>query len=61
MSKFAIGEKVNSAADGQEDGRVVAVFPTVDGNFRYVVDKEGYDALQFLDAEEPVTYPANLM
>ncbi len=36
MSKFAIGEKVDNAADDHEVGTVIAVFPTVDGNFRYV-------------------------
>ncbi len=38
MSKFAIGEKVDNAADDHEVGTVIAVFPTVDGNFRYAVD-----------------------
>jgi len=47
MAKFAIGEKVDNAADGHEGGTVIAVFPTVDGNFRYAVDMEGYGALQF--------------
>jgi hypothetical protein len=35
MSKFAVGEKVDNAADDHEVGTVIAVFPTVDGNFRY--------------------------
>jgi len=35
------------AADDHESGTVVAVFPTVDDNFRYAVDMEGYGALQF--------------
>ena len=47
MSKFAIGERVDNAADDQEVGTVIAVFPTVDGSFRYAVDTEGYGALQF--------------
>jgi hypothetical protein len=47
MSKFAVGEIVDSAADVQEGGTIVAVFPTVDGGFRYAVDTEGYGALQF--------------
>jgi hypothetical protein len=38
MSKFAIGEKVDNAADDHEGGTVIAVFPTVEGNFRYAVD-----------------------
>jgi hypothetical protein len=45
MSKFAIGEKVDNAADDHEGGTVIAVFPTVDGSFRYAVDTEGYGAL----------------
>jgi len=37
--------------DWREDGIVIAVFPTVDGNFRYAVDMEGYSALQFFTEE----------
>ncbi len=36
MSKFAIGDKVDKAADDHEAGIVIAVFPTTDGNFRYI-------------------------
>jgi hypothetical protein len=61
MSKLAIGEKVNSAADAHESGTAIAVFPTVDGNFRYVVDGESYGVLQSAAEEELVAYPANLM
>jgi hypothetical protein len=57
MSKFAIGETVDNAADDHESGTVIAVFPTVDGNFRYVVDTEGYGALQFFIEEKLVTHP----
>jgi hypothetical protein len=56
MSKFAIGEKVDNAADDHEVGTVVAVFPTVEGNFRYAVDTEGYGALQFFTEEKLVTH-----
>jgi hypothetical protein len=52
MSKFAIGEKVDKASDGHERGIVCAVFPTVEGNFRYAVDMEGYGALQFFNEEK---------
>jgi hypothetical protein len=55
MSKFAIGEQVENVADGRELGTVVAVFPTVDGSFRYAVDTEGYGALQFF-AEEKLAW-----
>ena len=41
MSKFVIGEKVDNGADDHQSGTVVAVFPTVEGNFRYAVDMEG--------------------
>ena len=44
MPKFTIGEQVDNAADDHESGTVVAVFPTVDDNFRYAVDMEGYGA-----------------
>jgi hypothetical protein len=56
MSKFAIGEKVDKAADDHEAGIVVAVFPTTDGNYRYAVDMEGYGALQFINEERLVVH-----
>ena len=52
MSKFAIGEQAENVADDHESGTVVAVFPTVDGSFRYAVDTEGYGALQFFTEEK---------
>ena len=52
MSKFAIGEQVENIANDHESGTVVAVFPTVDGSFRYAVDTEGYGALRFFAEEE---------
>ena len=52
MSKFAIGDKVDKAADDHhETGTVVAVFSTTDGHFRYAVDMEGYGALEFFTEE----------
>jgi len=57
MSKFAIGEKVEKTADDHEVGIVIAVFPTVDGNFRYFVDMEGYGALQFFTEEKLAAHP----
>ena len=57
MSKFAIGEKVDNAADDHEVGTVIAVFPTIDGNFRYAVDMEGYGTLQFFMEERLVVHP----
>jgi hypothetical protein len=56
MSKFAIGEEVENAADDHEVGTVVAVFPTYDGKFRYAVDTEGYGALQFFAEERLVVH-----
>jgi hypothetical protein len=38
MSKRAIGEKVDRAADDDQVRMVVAVFPTVNGSFRFVID-----------------------
>ena len=55
MAKFAIGERVEKAAD-HEDGVVIAVFPTEDGKFRYAVDMEGYGALQFFTEEKLVVH-----
>jgi hypothetical protein len=57
MSKFSIGEKVDNVVDDHESGTVVAVFPTVDDNFRYAVDMEGYGALQFFAEEKLVVHP----
>jgi hypothetical protein len=56
MSKFAIGEQVDNAADDHEGGTIIAVFPTVDGNFRYAVDMEGYGALQFFSEEKLIVH-----
>jgi hypothetical protein len=56
MSKFAIGEKVDNAADDHEGGIIIAVFPTVDGSFRYAVDMEGYGVLQFFTEEKLVVH-----
>ena len=58
MSKFAVGEMVDNAADLDEGGTVMAVFPTVDGSFRYAVDMEGYGALQFFAEEKLVIHPS---
>ena len=59
MAKFAVGQKVDKAADDHEAGTVVAVFPTDDGNFRYAVDMEGYGALQFFTEEKLVVHPSS--
>jgi hypothetical protein len=61
MSKSIIGEKVDKPADEHEGGAIIAVFPTIDGNFRYVVEAEGYGALQLFDEENLVNHRANLM
>jgi hypothetical protein len=58
MSKFEVGEVVDNAADLHEGGTVMAVFPTVDGSFRYAVDMEGYGALQFFAEEKLVVHPS---
>ena len=57
MSKFAIGEEVENAVGQHEVGKVIAVFPTIDGSFRYAVDTEGYGALQFFTEEKLVLHP----
>jgi hypothetical protein len=54
VSKFAVGEKVDNAADDHEGGIIIAAFPTVDGRFRYAVDMEGYGALQSFTEEKLV-------
>ena len=60
MSKFAVGDTVDKAADDHEVGMVIAVFPTIDGNFRYAVDMEGYGALQFFNEEKLVSHPSQV-
>ena len=44
MPKFAVGDAVEKAAG--EDGIVVAIFTTTEGEPRYAVESEG--ALQFV-------------
>jgi hypothetical protein len=61
MSKFTIGEKVDNAVENRECGTVMAVFPTVDGSFRYAVDTEGYGALQFFNEEKLVRHGQGVM
>jgi hypothetical protein len=56
MAKFAVGEKVDNAANDHEGGIVIAVFSTVEGNFRYAVDTEGYGALNFFSEEKLVRH-----
>jgi hypothetical protein len=56
MPKFAIGQTVDNATDDHEVGTVIAVFPTIDGGFRYAVDTEGYGALQFFTEEKLVVH-----
>jgi hypothetical protein len=54
MARFAIGDRVDKATDSRENGVVVAIFPTDDGEYRYAVDMEGYGALQFLSEDKLV-------
>jgi hypothetical protein len=61
MSKFAIGEQADNAADDHEGGMLIAVFLTVEGNFRYAVDTDGYGALQFLNEEKLVVHAQRVM
>ena len=60
MSKSAIGDNVDNAAEDNQDRLVIAVFPTVNGSFRFVIDGDGC-ALEPC-AEEGLVRPlANLM
>ena len=59
MSKSAIGDKVDNAAEDNQDRMVIAVFPTVNGSFRFVIDGDGC-ALEPC-AEEGLRPLANLM
>ena len=51
MSKDSNGEKAAAAADGDVGSMIVAVFPTTNGNFKYVVDMEEFNELQKLVAQ----------
>jgi len=61
MSKPAVGEKVDNAADDDRGDTIIAVFPTVDGNFRFFVESDGPSALKAFAEENLVVQPANLM
>jgi hypothetical protein len=58
MSK--LDEKVDNGTNGPQDSISVIVFQTVDGNFRYFFDAEGYGALPQVE-DNLVPQPANLM
>jgi hypothetical protein len=60
MSKPALGDKVDNSADDDQDRMVIAVFPTVNGSFRFVVEGDGC-ALESCAEENLVRPPANLM
>ena len=62
MSKSAADATV--VAEKDCSSAIIAVFPTVNGNFRYFVEEDRHNALQSLNAEkleETVSYPPNLM
>jgi hypothetical protein len=61
MSKPAAGEKVDNAADDDRGDTIIAVFPTVDGNFRFFIESDGPGALKAFAEETLVVQPANLM
>ena len=54
-----------TATDQQDDTTsIIAIFPTVNGNFAYFVEADRHNVLQSFIAENqenPVTYSANLM
>jgi hypothetical protein len=60
MSKSAIGDKVDNSAEDNQDRRVIAVFPTVNGSFRFVIDGDSC-ALEPCSEETLVRPLANLM
>jgi hypothetical protein len=62
MSKSAADEWF--AAEDHYDSTIIAVFPTVNGNFKYFVENDRCNALQRFTAEkldEIAPYPPNLM
>ena len=54
MAKFAIGDFV---AKGNSNGKVVAIFTTVDGQLRYAIENDG--ALQFVLERELTPYQSH--
>jgi hypothetical protein len=60
MSKSAIGDKVDNSAEDNQDRMVIAVFPTVNGSFRFVIDGDSC-ALEPCSEETLVRPLANLM
>jgi hypothetical protein len=60
MSKPAIGNKVDKAAEDDQDRMVIAVFPTVNGSFRFVIDGDSC-AVEPCSEENLVRALANLM
>jgi hypothetical protein len=61
MSKVAIVDKADKADDRLQYRPVIAVFATVGGSFRYIVDADEFGALQSSTKENLVPQPANLM
>ena len=60
MSKSAIGNGVDNAAEDDQERMVIAVFPTVNGSFRFVID--GDSCAPEPCSEEKLVRPlANLM
>lgn len=51
MSELAKAQDKNPA-DDSEEGNIIAVFPTNNGNFKYVLDTEDGFAVQSLEREE---------
>ncbi len=45
MSQRSSNENKTAAGDEDEGNMILAVFPTTDGNFKYVVDREEYVTL----------------
>ena len=58
MSKFAVGERVDNSVDDHESGTVVAVFPTVDDNFRYAVAWRATARSSFFPSKDWLVTPA---
>lgn len=54
MSEHMPGKKVDKVADDEKSSPIIAVFPTTDGNFRYVADMKEYASLQFFNEEKLV-------
>ena len=60
MATLTVGKKIDAGVDDRQDETVIAVFPTADGNFKFVFKLEECDPLKVAEQTRTIS-PANLM